>query len=169
MRVEVPKQMLTMHHLENYPETSFLIGIVNDEAHLRWIYSREGGKRDDAYNVRIGKNVPGGVVKSRDEIKHAKFVVLYMSGKEQDGVYKAFRVKNIGEMTKEHMRRTGYEDPHYDKYLCYFFDEEISLGNLDIGRIIEDDKKEYNCSYSEPYPSGRPIYLEGRKLIDYRI
>lgn len=168
-RVEVPKQMLTMHHLENYPETSFLIGRINDEAHLRWIYSRKGGKRDDAYNVRIGKNVPGGVVKSRDEIKHAKFVVLYMSGKEQEGVYKSFRVKNIGEMTKEHLIKTGYKDPHYDKYLCYFFDEEISLGNLDIKRIIEDDKKEYNNSHVlESYPSGRPIYMEGQKLIEYR-
>ena len=119
--------------------------------------------------MRIGKNVPGGVVKSRDEIKHAMFVVLYMSGKEQDGVYKSFRVKNIGEMTKEHLIKTGYKDPHYDKYLCYFFDEEISLGNLDIKRIIEDDKKEYNNSHvHEPYPSGRPIYLEGQKLIEYR-
>lgn len=168
-RIEVPKQMLTMHHLENYPETSFLIGRVNDEAHLRWIYSRKGGKRDDAYNVRIGKNVPGGVVKSRDEIKHAKFVILYLYGKEQDGVYKAFRVKNIGEMTKEHLLKTGYKDPHYDKYLCYFFDEEISLGNLDIKRIIEDDKKEYSNSHVlESYPSGRPIYIEGKKLIEYR-
>ena len=168
-RTVVPQNFLTMHYLENYPDKSFLIGVVNGEDHLRWIFSREGGKRDDAYNVRIGKDISGGVVKSRDEIKHAKFVILYMFGKEQDGVYKAFRVKNIGEMTKEHLIKTGYKDPHYDKYLCYFFDEEISLGNLDIKRIIEDDKKEYNSSHVlEPYPSGRPIYLEGRKLIEYR-
>ena len=171
---DVPKQFLTMHHLENYPTTSFLIGIVNGYDHLGWIFSREGGKRDDAYNVRIGKDVPGGVVKSRDAIKHAKFVVLYMTGKETEGVYKAFRVKNIGEMTKDQMVRTGYKVPHHDKYLCYFFDEEITLGNLDIKRIIEDDKKRFfdsikNNPMYERYPLGRPIYLEGKELIDYRL
>lgn len=171
---DVPKQFLTMHHLESYPTTSFLIGIVNGDDHLGWIFSREGGKRDDAYNVRIGKDVPGGVVKSRDAIKHAKFVVLYMAGKETEGVYKAFRVKNIGEMTKDQMVRTGYKVPHHDKYLCYFFDEEITLGNLDIKRIIEDDKKRFfdsikNNPMYERYPLGRPIYLEGKELIDYRL
>lgn len=173
-RVEVPKQMLTLHHLENYPETSFLIGVVNDEDHLHWIFSREGGKRDDAYNVRIGKNVPGGVVKSRDEIKHAKFVVLYLSGKENGGVYKTFRVKNIGELTKEQMIKTGYKDPGHDKYLCYFFDEEVTIGNIDIQRIIEDDQKAFfetrkNNSIENEYPKGRPIYLNGARLIEYRI
>ena len=171
---DVPKQFLTMHHLENYPTTSFLIGIVNGDDHLGWIFSREGGKRDDAYNVRIGKDVPGGVVKSRDAIKHAKFVVLYLAGKETEGVYKAFRVKNIGEMTKDQMVRTGYKVPLHDKYLCYFFDEEITLGNLDIKRIIEDDKKRFfdsikNNPVYERYPLGRPIYLEGKELIDYRL
>lgn len=173
-RVEVPKQMLTMHHLENYPETSFLIGVVNDEDHLHWIFSREGGKRDDAYNVRIGKKISGGVVKSRDEIKHAKFVVLYMAGKTEGGVYKTFRVKNIGELTKEQMIKTGYKDPGHDKYLCYFFDEEVTIGKLDIERIIEDDKTAFfeaakNKPIKDDYPEGRPIYLNGRRLMEYRI
>ena len=162
-----------MHYLENYPTTSFLIGIINDDDHLNWIFSRQGGKRDDAYNVRIGKDVAGGVVKSRDEIRHAKFVVLYYAGKESEGIYKAFRVKNIGEMTKEQMTKTGYKDPHHDKYLCYFFDEEITLGNLDIEKIIEDDKNKFfesikNNHVYEPYPNGRPIYMEGKMLIEYR-
>lgn len=174
VRKEMPKQLLTMHHLENYPETSFLIGIVNDDDHLRWIYSREGGKRDDAYNVRIGKKVLGGVAKTRDEIKHAKFVVLYLAGKAEVGVYKTFRVKNIGELTKEQMIKTGYKDPGHDKYLCYFFDEEVTIGKLDIERIIEDDKAAYfeaakNKPIKEDYPEGRPIYLNGEKLIEYRL
>lgn len=171
---DVPAQFLTMHYLENYPTTSFLIGIVNGDDHLGWIFSREGGKRDDAYNVRIGKDVSGGVVKSRDAIKHAKFVVLYMAGKETEGVYKAFRVKNIGEMTKDQMIKTGYKDPHHDKYLCYFFDEEITLGNLDIKKIIEDDKKRFfdsikNNPVYKRNPLGRPIYLDGKELIEYRL
>lgn len=171
---EVPKQFLTMHYLENYPTTSFLVGIVNGEEHLSWIFSREGRKRDDAYNVRIGKDVTGGVVKSREKIKHAKFVVLYLAGKEAAGIYKTFRVKNIGEMTREQMIKTGYKNPHHDKYLCYFFDEEITLGNLDIEKIIEDDRKQFfesmkNNNVHEPYPQGRPVYLDGQKLIEYRL
>ncbi|MBR0175938.1 MAG: LlaJI family restriction endonuclease [Bacteroidales bacterium] len=174
VRKEMPKQLLTMHHLENYPETSFLIGIVNDDDHLRWIYSREGGKRDDAYNVRVGKTVSGGVTKSRDEIKHAKFVVLYLAGKAEVGVYKTFRVKNIGELTKEQMIKTGYKDPGHDKYLCYFFDEEVTIGKLNIERIIEDDKAAFfeaakNKPIKDDYPEGRPIYLTGAKLIEYRL
>ena len=173
-RIEIPKNFLTMHYLENYPDTSFLIGIVNGEDHLKWILGRDGGKRDDAYNVRIGKDVPGGVVKNRDEIRHAKFVLLYLAGKENEGVYKVFRVKNIGEMSKMQMLKTGYIDPHYDSYLCYFFDEEVTLGNININKIIEDDKKAFieRTKFNhvlEKYPEGHPIYLEGRQLINYRF
>ena len=173
-RIEIPKNYLTMHYLENYPDTSFLIGIVNGEEHLKWILGRDGGKRDDAYNVRIGKDVPGGVVKSRDEIRHAKFVLLYLAGKENEGVYKVFRVKNIGEMSKMQMVKTGYIDPHCDSYLCYFFDEEVTLGNININKIIEDDKKAFieRTRFNhvlEKYPEGHPIYLEGRQLINYRF
>lgn len=173
-RMDIPRSFLTMHYLENYPDTSFLIGAVNGEEHIKWILGRDGGKRDDAYNVRIGKDVPGGIVKSREEIKHAKFVILYLFGKEQEGAFKVFRVKNIGEMSKYQMIRTGYNNPHYDKYLCYFFDEEVTLGNIDIARIIEDDKKAFLESTRfnhvlEKYPQGRPIYLDGSKLINYRL
>ena len=100
---EIPKEYLTMHHLEQYPDATFLIGGFNGVNHLNWIFSRRGGKRDDAYNVRIGKDVHGGVIKSRENIRHAKFVILYEFEKEDKGVYKAFRVKNIGELTKQQM------------------------------------------------------------------
>lgn len=170
----IPDSFLTMHYLENYQDTSFLIGIVKDEDHLKWIYSREGGKRDDAYNVRIGKDVSGGVVKSRDDIRHAKFVILYKEGEEQKGIYKVFRVKNIGEMTKEQMIKTGYNNPHHDKYLCYFFDEEVTIGSLNIEKIIEEDKKAFKekTKYEQvppKYPKGKPIYLNGKTLKEYRL
>lgn len=170
-RIEVPKDFLTMHYLENYPETSFLIGVVKDKDHLNWIFSREGGKRDDAYNVRIGKDVRGGVVKSRDEIKHAKFVILYQEGFDDLGIYKAFRVKNIGELTKEQMISTGYKNPQHEKYLCYFFDEEVSLGDFYVEDIINYDKEVFYRSRQNPYelyPIGRPIYMLGKQLIKYR-
>ena len=82
-------------------------------------------------------------------------------------------MKNIGELTKEQMIKTGYKEPGHDKYLCYFFDEEVTIGDLDINKIIEDDKIAYfntkkNNSSKEDYPTGRPIYLEGKKLMEYR-
>lgn len=82
----IPTQFLTMHYLENYPTTTFLVGIVNGIDHLNWIFSRIGGKRDDAYNVRLGKDAHGGVVKSRDYVKHAKFVILYQAGEDKGSV-----------------------------------------------------------------------------------
>lgn len=166
--VVIPTQFLTMHYLENYPTTTFLVGIVNGIDHLNWIFSRIGGKRDDAYNVRLGKDAHGGVVKSRDYVKHAKFVILYQAG--EDKVYKAFRVKNTGELTREQMIKQGYLNPHHDKYFCYFFDEEITLGDFDIKGVIEADKKLYyaDVTNKEAYPNGQPIYITGEDLIKYR-
>lgn len=164
----IPKQFLTMHYLENYPKATFLIGIVNGMEHLHWIFSRKGGKRDDAYNVRLGKEAHGGVVKSRDYVKHAKFVILYNAGENK--VYKAFRVKNTGELTREQMISQGYLRPRHDKYFCYFFDEEITLGEFDIHGIIEADKKkhEVDAKQKEEYAEGRPIFMSGEELIKFR-
>ena len=164
----IPKQFLTMHYLENYPKATFLIGIVNGYEHLNWIFSRNGGKRDDAYNVRLGKDVHGGVVKSRDYVKHAKFVILYMDGEKK--VYKAFRVKNTGELSREQMISQGYLNPRHNRYFCYFFDEEITLGDFDINEIIKTDKKKYEADtkQKEEYAEGQPVFMSGEELIKFR-
>lgn len=164
----IPKQFLTMHYLENYPTATFLVGIVNGIDHLNWIFSRLGGKRDDAYNVRLGKEAHGGVVKSREYVRHAKFVILYMEG--QNKVYKAFRVKNTGELTCEQMENQGYINPRHDKYFCYFFDEEITLGEFDIQGIIEADRKKYEADekLKEEYAEGQPVFMSGEELIKFR-
>lgn len=164
----IPKQFLTMHYLENYPSATFLIGIVNGMDHLNWIFSRLGGKRDDAYNVRLGKESHGGVVKSREYVRHAKFVILYNAGENK--VYKAFRVKNTGELTSEQMEKQGYVNPHHDKYFCYFFDEEITLGEFDIQGIIEADKMKYKADpkLKDEYAEGQPVYMSGKELIRFR-
>lgn len=73
-----------------------------------------------------------------------------------------FRVKNTGEMSKEKMLETGYEAPRHDRYFCYFFDEEITLGKFDIDGIIETGKTKPG------YVEGMPIYLTGKELIKFR-
>lgn len=151
-----------MHYLEKYLNASILIGGYNGVQQLNWIFSRKGGKRDDAYNVRLGgKDVHGAVVKSRDYVKHAKFVILYDFNKQITRLY-TFRVKNTGEMSKEKMLETGYENPRHDRYFCYFFDEEITLGKFDIENIIEKESKKPG------YVEGMPIYLTGKELIKFR-
>lgn len=159
---DVPEDFLTMHYLEKYPNDSILIGGYNGWKQLNWIFGREGGKRDDAYNVRLGgKDVHGAVVKSRDYVKHAKFVILYDFEHQIKRLY-TFRVKNTGEMSKEKMIETGYENPRHDRYFCYFFDEEITLGKFDIDGIIEAEKRKPG------YVEGMPIYMTGSELIKFR-
>lgn len=172
--VEIQKQFLTMHYLENYQDTPILVGGFNGVDQLNWVFSRKGKKRDDAYNVRLGKDEHGGVVKSRDYIKHAKFILLYEFGKENEGIRYAFRLKNTGVMTKQQMIDTGYVNPHHDEYFCYFFDEQISLGEFDVTQIIEFDKEQYKQEVKKDkdlpkkYPKGRPVYLSGCDLIKFR-
>lgn len=164
---EIPKKFLTMHYLENYPDTTFLIGGFSRAKQYYWIFSRLGGKRDDAYNVRLGKNEKGGVVKSREYVRHAKFVILYDYDKIEDGVFKAFRVKNIGELTKEQMIEQGYVNPGHERYLCYFFDEEITLGEFNIEQIIAYDKEKC-MSNSRVFSEGQPIFVTGNELMKFR-
>ncbi len=86
LELTTTEEVMDKFNLENYKETSILIGYVKTKKHQNWIVGRGCNKRDDAYNVRICKAVKGGVVKSRDNVKHAKFVLLYEYGKEKDGV-----------------------------------------------------------------------------------
>ena len=169
-RVVPQAAFLTQHHVENYREDWFLVGGFNMAKQLDFLYGRKGGKRDDAYNVRLGKEEHGGIVKSRDNVKHAKFVILYEYGKENEGVWKVFRVKNTGELTKQQMEEYEYHNPTRDSYFCYFFDEEVTLGSFDIEQIILADQEAFahDSTPGEAYPTGRPIYLKGEELLKYR-
>lgn len=57
----------------------------------------------------------------------------------------------------------GYLNPQHDRYFCYFFDEEITLGDFDIEAIIEEEKAK-NVEYAK----GTPIYMNGEELIKFR-
>lgn len=92
------------------------------------------------------------------EKHYPKFVILYDFNKQITRLY-TFRVKNTGEMSKEKMFETSYENPRHDRY---FFDEEITLGKFDIESIIETESKKPG------YVEGMPIYLTGRELTKFR-
>lgn len=171
-RREIPQRLLTLHYLENYPDASFLIGGFRKEQ-MTWMFGQQGGKVDDAYNVRLGIDVEGGV-RRNDVLKQAKFVLLYEFDKENEGVFKAFRVKGYQEKTKDDLIKEGYPEPHHDRYYCYIFDEEVNLGTFDIARIISTDRINYSSkihqsrSVTKKYPEGRPVFLKGSELITFR-
>lgn len=168
----IPQKMLTLHYLENYPEVSFLVGGFREDQ-KEWMFGRKGGKVDDAYNIRLGIDVEGGV-KRTDTLRQAKFVLLYEYEKEPEGVYKAFRVKGYQEKTKEDLIKEGYPLPHHDRYYCYIFDEEVNLGTFDIVRLISTDRINYSSeihqsrSILKKYPEGRPIFIKGSELLKFR-
>ena len=169
---DIPRRLLTLHYLENYPEVSFLVGGFRKEQ-LEWMFGRKGGKVDDAYNVRMGIDVEGGV-KRTDTLRQAKFVLLYEYEKEHDGIFKVFRVKGYNEKTKEDLIKEGYSSPRHDKYYCYVFDEEVNLGTFDVERILSADRINYaseirqSKSLFKEYPEGRPVFLKGSELIRFR-
>lgn len=171
-RREIPQRLLTLHYLENYTDVSFLIGGFREEQ-KQWMFGQQGGKVDDAYNVRMGIDVEGGV-KRTDTLRQAKFVLLYEFDKENNGVFKAFRVKGYQEKTKDDLIKEGYPSPQHDRYYCYIFDEEVNLGTFDIVRIISTDRINYaseihqSRSLTMKYPEGRPIFMKGSELIGFR-
>lgn len=79
-------------------------------------------------------------------------------------------MKNTGELSREQMISQGYLNPRHDRYFCYFFDEEITLGDFDINEIIKTDKKKYEADtkQKEEYAEGQPVFMSGEELIKFR-
>lgn len=171
-RVNVPQKLLTRHYVQNYPDALFLVGGFRDEQR-KWMFGREGGKVDDAYNVRLGMDVEGGLNIRDTRNRQAKFVLLYEFDKESNGVYRAYRVKGYQVRTKEELMKEGYPNPHHDRYYCYVFDEEVDIGAFDIVRIISTDRINYaseirrSGELTKIYPEGRPILLKGSELLKF--
>ena len=154
---------LTHHYLEKYLDKSILIGCYKDKAHLEWIL----GKNDKGtliYNIRLGKEREGGQIKSHLDDKTVRFVVLYEFGHESENNYRVFRVHHHATMTAERLVRSMYpSDPKSKKYFCYVFDEEISLGRLDINSLLSTER----INNSE-FVEGMPVFVKGKELIKYR-
>ncbi|MCQ2608586.1 MAG: restriction endonuclease, partial [Bacteroidales bacterium] len=159
----VTTNYLTMHYLEKYLDKSILIGCYKNQAHLDWIL----GKNDRGtliYNVRLGKDVSGGLVKAQLDKMVVSFVVLYEDGKESENNYKVFHVHHHATMTADRLKKSLYpSEPNAERYFCYVFDEEVTLGFLDIASIL---KKEQTQRSSKE--KGAPIFITGKELLGYR-
>ena len=155
----VPKRFLTHHWIENYLEKYFLVGCCKDAAHQGWILGRNKFKRSDLYNVRLGPR-PGAVADAA-LTRSPKFLVLYdFAAPSSCAVY---RIKGGMRCDKDKMVRMGYASAKCG-YYCYTLEEEVSLGDLDVPRLLADRKREKGGAFTP----GEPIYLKGGELIAYR-
>ncbi|MDY3216966.1 MAG: restriction endonuclease [Sodaliphilus sp.] len=163
-RMASPDDFLTMHYLEKYLDKSVVIGCYHDDTHLAWILG-ENDKGTQLYNVRLGKNVHGGQVKSHLDKMVVSFVILYEYGHENDNKYRVFRVHHHATMTAKRLKQSLYpSEPTAEKYLCYVFDEEVTLGDLDIDALITSVR----IAKREEFVEGAPVFVKGEELIRYR-
>ena len=156
----VPKRFLTHHWIENYLEKYFLVGCCKDAAHRNWILGRGKFKRSDLYNVRLGTRA-GAVVADAALTRSPKFLVLYDFAAPSD--YSVYRIRGGQRCGRDKMVRMGYASATGD-YYCYVLEEEVSLGDLDVPRLIAERKREQGDGFTP----GAPIYLKGGELIGFR-
>lgn len=160
--IQVPSSFLTMHYLERYLDKTILIGCYHDEAHLNWIL----GKNDKGtliYNIRVGKEREGGQIKAHLDKMVVSFVVLYEYGHEHENKYRVFHVHLHAYIKEDRMRETLYPSEPKGNYFCYVFDEEVTLGNLDVHRLISQKRID-----DREYVDGAPIFMTGKEIIKFR-
>lgn len=156
-------QFLTMHHLEKYMDKNVVVGCYKDQKHLDWILGKND-KESLIYNIRLGTERRGGQVKAKMDKKAVFFAILYEYGHEYENRYRVFRVHHHAVMTAERLKKSLYpHDPKSKKYFCYVFDEEVTLGNIDINELLSSER-----IYNKTYEEGEPIFKTCEELIKYR-
>ena len=126
---------------------------------------RQKDRGTQLYNVRLGKNVHGGQVKAHLDKMMVSFVILYEYGHEKENNYRVFRVHHHATMSAERLQRSLYPSrPTAEKYLCYVFDEEVTLGKLNIAEVLSLER-----TSTPGYIAGSPIFKTGEELIKYRL
>ena len=75
-----------------------------------------------------------------------------------DKSYRVFRVRHAQAVKKERMGRMGYPSQSGD-YFCYFLDEEVSLGDLDVHKIRMMYKH-----LRDPMHQYAPLYITGTQV-----
>lgn len=157
-----PADFLTMHYLEKYQDKMIVIGCYHDEAHLNWILGNND-KGTLIYNLRVGKDRQGALPKALFDKMVVNFVVLYEYGHEHENKYRVFHVHHHAYIKKERMAETGYPNEPKGNYFCYVFDEEVTLGTLDIRKLISEER-----IGNREYVDGAPIFRSGAELMKYR-
>ena len=160
----VPSSLLTVHHIQRYPNKHFLIGCYHSDEQLAWILGKND-KGTNLYNVRLKKRESvardGALSPTFLAGMDVKFVILYRFGEENSNQYRVFHVHHHATMDEARMRQALYPDPK-GNYFCFVFDEEVQLSSkIDLEKIISE------AGNSEEYPEGAPVFKTGEELMQY--
>ena len=159
----VPENWLADYHVERYLDEYFVVGLYHNQEHWDWIT----GKNDRGsliYNVRLDPDRQGSMPKSRIRKMRPKFAILYEEGHEAENKYHVFRIHDYAEMTEERMRLAQYPREPKGDYFVFRFDEEVSIGRFDIGRLISTHR-----IFEKDFLEGMPLYLKGSELMEYKM
>ena len=165
-------QWLTIHYLERDLNRGILVGYYKNKEHLQWILGNND-KGSLIYNVRLK-------LKSDEEVrdgahtegfykkKNIQFVILYTDGVERTGEYRVFHVKDMaGKVTEERMRATGYPLDVNGNYTFFRFDEEVSIGRLDMNALLTDIKNKHIEEFKE-YIAYEPLFCSAEDVLKHR-
>ena len=158
----VVQKLLPQYPIEGFMDSYFLIGSYHDQAHWDWI-NKGNDKETLIYNVRLDKNRPGAQTKTHLRAMKPKIAILYEEGHEHENQYRVFRIHDTAVMDEERMRIANYPRTPKGEYFIFRFDDEISLGDLDINTLISS--KRIN---DHSYVSYTPILVKGEELIKFR-
>ena len=165
-------QWLTIHYLERDLNRGVLVGYYKNEEQLQWILGNND-KGTLVYNVRLqsqdDKKSRGG---SHTEYfyrnKNIHFVILYTDNAEKTGEYRVFHVKDTaGKVTEERMSNTWYPFDVKGNYFFFRFDEEVSIGRLNIAKLLPDLRSKHESEFGK-YAFGEPMFTTAKDILDYR-
>ena len=161
--VPVPS-LLTIHHIQRYPDQHFLIGSYHSDEQLDWIMGKND-KGTNLYNVRLKRRGDaardGALPPTYLEGLDVKFVILYKYGEESNNEYQVFHVHHHAAMNEERMRKALYPNPK-GNYFCFVFDEEVQFSHrINLMDVIASAKKRPD------YVEGMPIFESGKELMNY--
>ena len=166
-------QWLTIHYLERYLDKGVLVGYYKNKEHLQWILGNND-KGALVYNVRLKLKSDtefrdGSHSENYYRNKDIQFVILYTDDVESTGEYHVFHVKDTaGKVTEERMRGTWYPMDVKGNYFFFRFDEEISLGQLNINNLLGFLKKKHLEEFGS-YTLNEPLFSTAKELLDYRV
>ncbi len=169
----IAPRWLTIHYLERDAHRGILVGYYKNKQQLQWMLGNND-KGSLIYNVRLSSKTDE---ESRDgahssyfyDKQDVRFVILYTDDVETTKEYKVFRVKDTAKpVSEKRMRETGYPLEAKGSYYFFRFDEEVSIGRLDIVGLINDLKAKI-AEENGKYIDCEPMFTKAEAIIPYRL
>lgn len=96
-------------------------------------------------------------------------IILYTDGVEETGGYHVFHVKDTAsKVTEERMKGTWYPFEVKGPHFFFRFDEEITLGKLNIVGLLNALKAKH-LTENGSFTSGEPLFATAKEVLNYRI